>query len=354
MHSLMWLPLATSVLLCLTASRLGRWLPPATAVPVLTVAALVSALSTGFVLAVAAFVVLAQVPSVAALGHWSVAVVRHGHLVPVAAGVVAGVAVALLSTSAVWRAVRAGRDLALAARLCHQLGPAVAGLVVVQDDIPDAYALAGLRGRVVVSTAMLQALPADERAVLLAHEAAHLSRRHHVYGQIVELAAAANPLLRSTARAVGTAVERWADEVAAAEVGDRRLAARALARAGLARSEAAQDGGRSRQPAARGAALAAVDAHVGHRIRALLSPPPRRRPALSAMVVALTVASGAAVLVTEQVTEARFELAQVAYDHPSHPLHRVEGVHGPRTLSWPGPWTTAMAAPCLTDCRERV
>jgi hypothetical protein len=39
---------------------------------------------------------------------------------------------------------------------------------MVHDDLPDAYALPGLTGRVVVSTAMLQALPADERQVLLA------------------------------------------------------------------------------------------------------------------------------------------------------------------------------------------
>ena len=73
---------------------------------------------------------------------------------------------------------------------------------------------------------MLRALSADERRVVLAHEAAHLARHHHLYVQLADLAAAANPLLRSTARGVRLAVEREADEVAAAEVGDRRLVAR--------------------------------------------------------------------------------------------------------------------------------
>jgi Zn-dependent protease with chaperone function len=119
----------------------------------------------------------------------------------------------------------------------------------VPDDIPGAYALPGFTGRIVVSTAMLHALPADERAVLLAHEAAHLTHRHHAYLLTAELAAAANPLVRPSLGAVRRAVERWADEAAAAEVGDRDLAARALARAGLARGVHAAGARPVRSPA---------------------------------------------------------------------------------------------------------
>ncbi len=82
--------------------------------------------------------------------------------------------------------------------------------------------------------------PPPERRVLLAHEAAHLRHHHHVYLQLVELSAAANPLLRPLASSVRIGVERWADEDAAAAVGDRTLTARALARASLARHTAAQ------------------------------------------------------------------------------------------------------------------
>lgn len=46
--------------------------------------------------------------------------------------------------------------------------------MVLDDPVPDAYALDGLLGRIVVSTAMLRALVADERRALLAHESAHL------------------------------------------------------------------------------------------------------------------------------------------------------------------------------------
>src|SRR5207253_10714450 len=141
---------------------------------------------------------------------------------------------AALLASAVFRAVRAVRDLRIAAAACRDLPSAAGGLVVLDDAMPDAYAVPGLSGRVVVSTGMLRALRADERRVLLAHERAHLAHHHYAYVQLVSLAAAANPLLRPVVRAVRDAAERWADEVAAHEVGSRRLAAQALARAGLA------------------------------------------------------------------------------------------------------------------------
>jgi len=71
----MGLPLAAAVMLRLAGAPLGRRQPPATAVRLLTVAALVTALATGFVLAVAAFLV-AALPPVAALGHRSAAALR--------------------------------------------------------------------------------------------------------------------------------------------------------------------------------------------------------------------------------------------------------------------------------------
>jgi beta-lactamase regulating signal transducer with metallopeptidase domain len=194
----------------------------------------------------------------------------------------------------------------LAALACRRLGPAVGGLVVVDDEEPDAYTLPGIGGRVVVSTAMLRALPADERRVLLAHEAAHLTRRHHLWLQAAELAAAADPLLRPAARAVRAAVERDADEVAAAEVGDRAIAARALARAGLAPATA-------RREAALAAALAGADHAVADRARAMLAGPPPPRRMLAGAVAALMLATGVAVLVTGVDTEARFEAAEQAY-----------------------------------------
>jgi len=298
----MTLPLAVSVLLGVSASGLGRRLPPGTAVRLLTAAMLVTALATGFVLAVAGVLVLAQIPLVAALGHW----LGSGLPVPVVAGGLAALTVCGLLAAALRRAALSGRDLVLAAVACRRLGPAVGGLVVVDHEEPDAYALPGIGGRVVVSTAMLRALPADERRVLLVHEAAHLTCRHHLWVQAAELAAAADPLLLPAARAVRAAVERDADEIAAGEVGDRVLAARALARAGLARAAA-------RREAVPEVALAGADAAVAERARALLAGPPPRRRVLAGAMAGLILATVTAAAVTSAETEARFEAAQIAY-----------------------------------------
>ena len=311
MRAAMALPLLVSGALWIIGARLGRWLPPATAVRLLSLAAVVTALSTGFVLAIAAFLVLARVPAIATLGHWSTATVSLDDPIPTSAGLLAGATVLVLLCAALRRFALAGRDLATAAAACRRLGPGTDGLVIVDDEEPDAYALQGLTGRVVVSTAMLRALPADERRVLLAHEAAHLSHYHHVYMQLAELGAAANPLLRPLAVAVRDGAERWADEDAAAEVGDRALAARALARAGLARALASP--GRRLAPLA---TLPAVDSGVAHRALALLAPRPRRRRWLAVAVAALVLTPLAAAAITAHDTEHRFELAQAAYSRP--------------------------------------
>ncbi len=304
----MWVPPAAAVVLWRYGSRLGRTLPPATAVPLLSAAAVVTALSSGFVLAVAAFVVLGQVPAVAAVGRWSAAALRAGDQVPVGAGLLAAGVVAALLVSLARRVFWLGRDLLVSASACRRLGPGAHGLVVIDHDQPEAFSVPGMRGRIVVSTAMLRALDPEERRVLLAHETAHLAHHHHFFVQLSELAAAANPLLHPVARAVRVAVERWADEVAATQVGDRRLAARALARAGLARAAAtAVDGG---VPAT---ALAAVDGHVAERAQALLDEPPRRRLALAAAVAALAVTAMGAAVQTGHEAENRFEQAQAVY-----------------------------------------
>ena len=96
---------------------------------------------------------------------------------------------------------------------------------------------------------------------------------------------AANPMLSSTVRAIGHAVERWADEDAARAVTDRRLVARTLARTALLIRAAAPS-----------QALPATGGDVPGRVRALLEPPPRPRvvplAVLAALLVATTLAAG--------------------------------------------------------------
>jgi beta-lactamase regulating signal transducer with metallopeptidase domain len=310
----MALPLVVSCLLCGTGSRLGRSVPPATAVRLLTAAAVLTALSTGFVLSVAAFLVVAQVPDVAALGGWSVPSLATGGPIQLLVGLTCGVLVLLLLMAATRRLILTGRDLARAAVVCHRLGPGTNGLIIVEDDQPDAYALPGLTGRVVISTAMLRALPACERRVVLAHEASHLRHRHHLYALLVDLGAAANPLMRPLATGVHDAIERWADEDAAAEVADRHLAARALARAGLARARAIPS------PPLSGPRLAAADTNVTDRAKALLAPRPKPQRVLAAAITAVALTATAAAVSTATATERRFEVAQQQYrDGPPPP-----------------------------------
>ena len=295
------LTLLLPLVLGVSAGQLSDRLRPAAATRWLTASALVAALTSGFSLAVLGFTLLARWPLLARLGHWSTASLERHELAPgIAAGAAGVTVVALLACAlrAVWSAARGLIDSELA---CRALTADEHGLVVVHDQAPTAYAVHGLRGRIVVSTGMLAALPADERRVLLAHEAAHLRHRHHVYRSLADIAAAAHPLLRPVAASVRFTTERWADEDAAAAVGDRTLVARAIARASLA--------ARSIPPAA---ALALTGSDVTRRVRALLRPAAGRRTglqvALSLALVAVCASAGWA----ERSTEATFEGAQVA------------------------------------------
>lgn len=298
-------PLLASSTLGRVGHRACASLPPSTAVPLLTVAALVTALTTGFVLSVTAFTAAGRLPAVAALGHWSTGVLTAQDNVPVAIGVAATITVAALLVLALGYAANAVLDLVTADAACRRLGPGVDDLVVLDDKRPDAYVVPGLRGRVVVSTAMLQALPAGERRALLAHEHAHLRHRHHLYIQLTELAVRANPLLRQLVDVVRTGVERWADEDAAAVTGDRHTTARAIARAALAQHEALQ-------PRVHRLALGAAGSSAVQRTQALLAPPAPHRTGPAAALIALVTVGPLAAVMSALLTEHYFELAQAA------------------------------------------
>src|SRR5260370_19725459 len=121
---------------------------------------------------------------------------------------------------------------------------------------------------------MMRALSRPERQVLLAHERAHACGLHFLFTTAARLAAAANPLLRPVAAATGYAVERWADERAAAVTGDRQLAARAIARAALATTAA--------PPCRAGPAAGVLGAVTGLARMRRAGPVPRRVAACSA------------------------------------------------------------------------
>jgi Zn-dependent protease with chaperone function len=216
--------------------------------------------------------------------------------IPVAITAAALLAAAVaMACRALWRRAAA---LAAAGREARQLR-GTGQVVVTDDEAADAYTLPGVPCRIVITAGMLRALSQPEREVLLAHERAHASGLHYLFTTAVRLAAAANPLLRPVASAVGYTVERWADERAATVTKDRELAARAIARAALATTAAPP-----RRPAPAATVLAAVSipvragraGPVPRRVAALLRPPPQPQLLLVAAVAVLVAMSGLAVL----------------------------------------------------------
>ncbi|MEY7978986.1 M56 family metallopeptidase, partial [Streptomyces pilosus] len=173
--------------------------------------------------------------------------------------------------------VACGRTLWRHGRVRRRAHRALAGLrgtevAVLPDAVPYAYALpGGRRGRVVVTTGLLEQLGPAERRALFAHERAHLAGRHHRFLLAVQLAARANPFLRPLRTAVAYTAERWADEDAAQRVGSRRTVAHAIGRAALVSRGT---------PVPTLAGLAAAGP-VPRRVAALLGPAPavRRWPA---------------------------------------------------------------------------
>jgi hypothetical protein len=280
---LVW-PVLTSLLLGLAAPRLVRALPPAPTVRLLAAGALICAASTTLILALTAWLLLAEIPVVAVLARWSAPEVLLQQPVPDVMEALAGVAWVVVIGRVTAATLCFTRSMLACQRTCRKLGGSPADLVIIESARPEAYAVAdGLAGtgRIVVSTGLMAALSPAERRVVFAHEAAHLHGRHHVWRALVDVAVAANPLLTTISGAVHYGTERWADEDAAREVSDRRLAARALARAALAAGRSAP-------------AMGFGGYRVSERVESLLRPPPPRRhliTVLTGVLAAVTLAA---------------------------------------------------------------
>ncbi|WP_034262274.1 M56 family metallopeptidase [Actinospica robiniae] len=293
-------PLAALPLARLATARLH----PRHAAWVLSGAAVALAGTSCGALGLLVIAALVRVPVLARLAHLSRRVVGTtdptSGLVAVCAGILFGAA--LLGTIA----FAVARIRALAAAFGHARAlPGRHDLVITEDDAADAYTVPGRPGRIVVSTGMLAALDEPGRRALLAHEQAHLGGRHYVFGTAVRLAAAANPLVRPLAVAVDFALERWADEHAAREIGDRRQVAAAIAAAAIATKRTRP----SRNPLlAMGAVLSRTGdlrldgaGPVPRRVAALLSPTPRS--SVIALIAALAVMALAAFCALEAAND---------------------------------------------------
>lgn len=280
LHLLPYLPLLFPVPAALAARPLAERLDPRASTWVLTGCALALAALSSAALGILAGAGVIRLSLAAWAGHWSAAAVRAGDPVTWIEAAAAGLLLAAAAYAAarmLWRRTRA----LISAGTEAACLPGREQVVIVDDPDPDAYALPGLPGRVVVSTGMLQVLDAADRTAMLAHERAHLNGHHYAFLAGAHLAAATNPLLRPIADAVAYAVERWADESAATACGDRRQVARAVGKAALATRHI---------PARRylpGAALGllgrrrdplAAAGPVPRRVAALLAPPLPRGP----------------------------------------------------------------------------
>jgi Zn-dependent protease with chaperone function len=305
-----YLPLVISLVAGLGARPLSARLHPRDATWLLTGAGVVLAACTTAALGLLAATVVTRIPVVAGLGHLSAGVLRRDDPAAVSTALIAALALGAAVLAACAMAARRVRAVAAAWREARCL-PGDGDVVVVPDREPDAFALPGYPGRVVVTGGMLDALGAREREALLAHERAHLACAHYLFVAAAHLAATASPLLRPLASAVEYAVERWADERAAAVTGDRQLVARAIARAALAQARI--------RPARRlPAALHAAGSHarrvslrragpVPRRVAALLAPAPGRQALL--LGVALVVVAVACISALEAARDLHALLA---------------------------------------------
>lgn len=270
MHVAVYCPLLCSLLFAAVGPRLTiRHLRPSVGMWTLTLGAGLSALASTWSLALLAGTLFEEGPPDPGG--------RAGAARDPVSDLVAGAAAAVLLIGA----ARLGAVVLVRIRMYRALREPCSGspgpVVVLADPVPRAFAVPGGGGYVVVSQGMLAALTPAERRVLFAHERAHLDGAHHWHSGTVDAAAALNPLLIPLRAAGAHLCERAADEAAAAEVGDRGLAASSLARAALATAAVP-----ARRPA-----MAYAQCGVGARVVALQRSPSRGRLGLAAALLGL-------------------------------------------------------------------
>ena len=133
-------------------------------------------------------------------------------------------------TLTIFGSVRAARVLRTHRRLRHDRPGSVE---IAGHDKPFAFTLPGRGGHVVVSSGLVELLDDREQEIVLAHEGAHARHRHDRYLLVAQLAAASIPLLRPLASRLQFSLERWADEAAVSECGDREFVAYTLGKVAL-------------------------------------------------------------------------------------------------------------------------
>jgi Zn-dependent protease with chaperone function len=205
-------------------------------------------------------------------------------LISMAAGLVLLSLLVRVLLSAAAAALRARQRQRLLLSLLAHGDPKVPGALVVDYPAAAAYCLPGLRSAIVISAGTLDLLDTDELAAVLAHERAHLRRRHDLV--LLPFIALLHgfrwaPVAREAHRAVALLVEMHADDRALRHRPARELAT-ALLRVGAAGGIAAPSG-------ALAAAEADMDGEIAARVTRLLRPTPSLSAPALAMVSATAV-----------------------------------------------------------------
>lgn len=159
---------------------------------------------------------------------------RYGFTSTAWASVLAGAAAVavsgLLARALVWHTVALLRERSRHRLMLDVLGrpDPDGGPRVVEHDVPLAYCVPGQGGRIVVTSAAVAVLDAEQLLAVVAHEQAHLRGRHDLVLFASEVAYAAVPWLpvfRSARQETAGLVEMLADDRAARQVGALPLAA---------------------------------------------------------------------------------------------------------------------------------
>jgi Zn-dependent protease with chaperone function len=254
-----WSVIVAPVLVSIAVRLVADRLPPGRAARAVAWSAGATAAASIANLLVFTLKAVAQLPGVGTLFGWSAHTVyqdtEHVAWVPI-------LSVALFIASVAAVSVKARRHLRVLAE-ARRFTDGTATVLLLPDDRPEAFAVPGRPGRIVVTTGMREHLSPTELDAVIAHERAHLDAGHHRLVAIADLACVAHPALWWVSRHVGFLVERAADEQAAQAVGSRRTVAHAIGRASLAAAPAV---GLGLSAAGRGGA-------VPQRVASMLDPP---------------------------------------------------------------------------------
>jgi hypothetical protein len=242
MHAVVFAPVVLS-LMVVALSRIGiNRLAPRAAAWAVTVSAVAMAVTLAGAVVLIACPLPARVPFIASLGRWQPQSIAATTPVPGWLSAVALIAGAVLAVRVVLELRRIGQEMAdLVAAQAELAGRGPGEVVVVDSPDPSAHAVSRTltrRGRIVLTSGMLELLDGEERAAVVAHERSHLRHGHSVFVAAVRLSLALNPLLTPLRDDLHFALERWADDDAAA-VTHPSVVASAVAKAALSMRELA-------------------------------------------------------------------------------------------------------------------